>query len=77
MVKNKIKWCPVCNQGWICIVADNLTGQLFCCCDECENEWDDPNCVEVTTCNSPRKYGQYHEAYDYEIEDAGWLNFLI
>ena len=42
MYKNVVGWCPICNQGWIRIVVDDDSNQLFCCCSECENEWNDP-----------------------------------
>ena len=35
MYKNVVGWCPICNQGWIRIVVDDDSNQLFCCCTEC------------------------------------------
>lgn len=76
MYKNIVRWCPICNQGWIRIVVDDNSNQLFCCCSECENEWDEPSDINKDNCNYPYKYGRYHEAYDYEIEDKGWTKYI-
>jgi len=44
--KYKVKWCPVCNQGWVEIVKDDLTGEPLLCCDECEAVWNTPEKIE-------------------------------
>ena len=46
---NKVKWCPICNQGWVEIVKEIETNKLFCYCWECESEWDDPARIEKNT----------------------------
>lgn len=46
MYENKVKWCPICNQGWVEIVKDISTETLFCCCSECESEWNTPFNIE-------------------------------
>ena len=38
----KIAWCPLCEQGWVVIVKDKHTSQLYAYCTECETEWNDP-----------------------------------
>ena len=38
----KIAWCPLCEQGWVVIVKDKQTSQLYAYCTECETEWNDP-----------------------------------
>lgn len=38
----KIAWCPICDQGWVEIVKDSKTSQLYAYCTECETEWNDP-----------------------------------
>ena len=63
MYKNVVGWCPICNQGWIRIVVDDDSNQLFCCCSECENEWNDPFNLNIKNSNKRFKYGGYHEAY--------------
>ena len=37
----KIAWCPLCEQGWVVIVKDKQTSQLYAYCTECETEWND------------------------------------
>lgn len=34
-----VGWCPVCDQGWVELVKEGVTGKLFFCCMECETEW--------------------------------------
>lgn len=77
MYKNVVGWCPICNQGWIRIVVDDDSNQLFCCCSECENEWNDPFNLNIKNSNKRFKYGGYHEANDYEVEDRGWSKCII
>ena len=70
----KVQWCPICNQGWVEIVKDTVSGQLFCCCSECENEWDDVKNISNKTCNKEYRYGCITDP-DYEevIEKNGIL----
>ena len=30
----KIAWCPLCEQGWVVIVKDKQTSQLYAYCTE-------------------------------------------
>lgn len=45
--KNKVAWCPICSQGWVQVVRDVETKELFVMCDECESEWNHPEDVKV------------------------------
>ncbi|UPM54803.1 hypothetical protein [Gottfriedia acidiceleris] len=47
--KNKVAWCPICDQGWVEIVKDVVTNDLFVYCNECESEWNQPS--EVNSLN--------------------------
>lgn len=73
MYENKIKWCPICNQGWIEIVKE----VLFCWCSECESEWDDPENISKESCNNDWIYGQICEADENEISSKGWTKYII
>jgi hypothetical protein len=74
---NKIKWCPICNQGWVEIVKEIETNILFCFCWECETEWDDPANIENDMCNYPEKYGQICTASVDEIRTCGYEKYII
>lgn len=74
---NKVKWCPICNQGWVEIVKDVKTGQLFCCCSECESEWDDASNIERKSANSPEKYGKIYDPEEEEIVKKGWDKYIL
>lgn len=75
--KNKVKWCPVCNQGWVEIVKEIETNTLFCFCWECESEWDSPAEIEKNTCNFPEKYGMICDASADEIKAKGFEKYII
>ncbi len=77
MYKYKVKWCPICNQGWVEIVKDIESGELFCCCSECENEWDEPAIISKESCNGENKYGQICDPDESEISLKGWLKYII
>ena len=51
-LENKVKWCPVCEQGWVKIVKEINTDTLYLCCSECEAEWSDPDKIEENTLGS-------------------------
>ncbi|MDF2013857.1 hypothetical protein [Priestia megaterium] len=44
--KNKVAWCPQCDQGWVQIYKDKRTKELFVVCDECESSWEHPTDAE-------------------------------
>ena len=77
MYKNKIKWCPICDQGWIEIVKDIQSGELFCCCSECESEWNDPENITKDSCNKTDMYGQVCDPEESEIALKGWQKYII
>lgn len=77
MYEHKVKWCPVCNQGWVEIVKEIQTNTLFCYCWECECEWDNPAKIDRDTCNYPEKYGQICDASEEEIREKGLEKYII
>ena len=77
MYENKVKWCPICNQGWVEIVKDISTETLFCCCAECESEWNTPFNIEKSTCNLENKFGFIEDPTYDEIEKMGWDKYIL
>jgi predicted AAA+ superfamily ATPase len=72
-----IAWCPFCNQGWVDIVQDAISNELFVLCDECDTKWNNPIDVQQ---NKPVLY----DAEDKvkipvldEIQKSGWDKWLI
>ena len=78
--RKKVAWCPECEQGWIEIAKDLDTGELFCCCDECMCEWNDPNNITpqtVVACAKRGIWGKACDPTDEEIATKGWQKFII
>ena len=44
--KNKVKWCVICNQGWLEIQKEAVSNKLILCCSECESVWENPNDIK-------------------------------
>lgn len=40
--KNKVKWCVICDQGWVEILKEAKLNKLILCCSECESTWEHP-----------------------------------
>ena len=74
---NKIVWCPICNQGWVEILKDSETNELFCYCSECESEWDDITNITKNSANSPEKHKQVCEPKESEIIEKNWDKYII
>ncbi|MBP3505909.1 MAG: hypothetical protein J6K43_05835 [Lachnospiraceae bacterium] len=77
MYEHKVKWCPICSQGWVEIVKDIRTGIVFCCCSECENEWNDPSDITQKSCNTTSQHGQICDVDDSEIQKMDWEKYII
>lgn len=73
--KNKVLWCPACDQGWVEIVKDTKTGVLFCCCSECEAEWNEP--ANIRNGNGTRKFRNICEPTEDEIDSMGWKKYIL
>ncbi len=77
MYEYKVKWCPICNQGWVEIVKDIETASLFCCCSECETEWNEPSNIDKKTCNSTNKFGLIENPDFSEVKGYGWDKYIL
>jgi hypothetical protein len=75
--KNKVSWCPICEQGWVQIVKEKESGQLFVWCDECDSEWPSPNDVEHKEMATRDTYAEIEDPTDNEIIVKGWETFII
>ncbi|GHT69828.1 hypothetical protein AGMMS50239_37250 [Bacteroidia bacterium] len=72
----KIKWCPICKQGWIIIVKEKISENLFLYCTECESEWIDPQ--EINTINATREcFGFIVNPDIEEIKNKGWEKYIL
>lgn len=71
----KVKWCPICNQGWVQIVKEKETGNLFLCCEECESEWNNPEQIlgEKATRDV---YGYIEDPTMDEVKEKKWDSYL-
>jgi len=76
MYNAKIKWCHVCDQGWVSIVKTN-ENYHYCLCEECETEWDTPkDCLNKVE-GTHFKYSSAVELSDEDIEKNKWKQFII
>jgi len=75
--KNKVAWCPICSQGWVQIVRDVETKELFVMCDECESEWNHPEDVKVLDARSDINDNRVTTPTDEEIRMASWEKYII
>ncbi|MDO4539746.1 MAG: hypothetical protein Q4B48_01405 [Syntrophomonadaceae bacterium] len=75
--KHVVAWCPICSQGWVYIVKDKATHELFLCCEECESEWESPEAVKSIELSTQWEYGYTIEPEDEEIAQIGWDKHLM
>lgn len=75
--KNKVAWCPICNQGWVEIVKDVETNELLLMCDECENEWDQPSEVKSFNARTEINDSRVTSPTDEEIQRVNWEKYII
>ena len=75
--KNKVSWCPICEQGWVQIVKEKVSGQLFVWCDECDSEWYSPNDVKQKEMATRDTFMEIEDPTDSEIAAKGWETFII
>jgi hypothetical protein len=59
--KNKVAWCPICNQGWVEIYKDKIIGELLVLCNECESMWKHPDEVQ--------KFKKFRSVFDTETTE--------
>lgn len=73
----KIAWCPLCEQGWVVIVKDKHTSQLYAYCTECETEWNDPaKGIKEESCLPFGAFGQFVPPTFEEISKVTGINIL-
>lgn len=74
--QNKVKWCPICDQGWVEIMKDIDNNKLFLICSECESEWGNPEAIFVS--NEKEQLCENISApTDEEIKKMGWEKYTI
>lgn len=74
--KFRVKWCPVCDQGWVNIAKEVVTQKMFVFCDECEAEWESPE--KITTDTETRfSYGRRAIPTLAEIREMQWEQYLL
>lgn len=73
----KITWCPLCDQGWVEIVKDKQTSQLYAYCTECEAEWNDPTKGIKEDSYLPfGTFGRFISPTFEEITKSGWYKYI-
>lgn len=73
----KIAWCPLCEQGWVVIVKDKHTSQLYAYCTECETEWNDPaKSIKEESCLPFGAFGQFVPPTFEEISKSDWYKYI-
>lgn len=76
--KNKVAWCPICDQGWVEIYKDKNTKNLFVCCDECESRWEHPNDIgDVIATSIFDTEIEIEEPTDDDIRSIGWNRYIL
>jgi transcription elongation factor Elf1 len=77
--KNKVAWCPICNQGWVEIYKDKKYKNLFVSCDECESMWEHPNeisNVDLAILTFETEIEISHPTED-DILKKGWDKYIL
>lgn len=77
MYKFRTNWCSVCKQGWVEIVQDESTKQLFVYCNECETEWSHPENAIKNLEGSQDRYGSVQLPKYADIVNLSWENYLL
>ncbi|MGE7978349.1 hypothetical protein [Psychrobacillus sp. NPDC093200] len=75
--ENKVAWCPICSQGWLEIVKDTITDELFILCSECENEWDNPVEITISTAREEVSENIVSEPTLEEISQINWNKYIL
>jgi len=74
--KYKVKFCPVCNQGWVEIVKDYSTGEPLLYCDECYAVWNNPEQIEYNNCIGNAIEILTVEPREIDIKRWGWEKYI-
>ncbi len=75
--KNKIKWCPICDQGWVQIFKEKLSSKIVILCDECFSEWENPQAINRENSKASNSNDLIIDPTDEEIKKNGWDEFII
>lgn len=75
--KNKVKWCPVCDQGWVQIFKGKNTQNLVLLCDECFSEWSLPDTILSSNTISTCSNDLIIDPLDEEINELGWSKYIL
>ncbi|WP_342578551.1 hypothetical protein [Psychrobacillus sp. FSL K6-2843] len=73
----KVAWCPICSQGWLEIVKDTATDELFVLCSECENEWDSPLKITISQAREEVSENLVSEPTKDEIISVKWDKYIL
>lgn len=72
----KVKWCPFCDQGWVCIEKQKGSSILILVCHECCAEWKDPTNVTIDSCAETQTLLMEHPTAD-EIKQYDWEQYIL
>jgi hypothetical protein len=71
-----VGFCRICGQGRLFVLRDNVTGDLYVMCEDCESEWLSPS--EALNLGSSLKdtHGASTNINVQELEDHEWLEYV-
>jgi hypothetical protein len=69
--------CPICGQGRQWVVTDNLTSDMYVCCEECEAEWKSPKDAPDPALASRDQFGPYSPVRVADLRNHPWFAFVI
>jgi len=61
MNESKKKWCPRCDQGWVCSALIIPLKKNIYICDECDAIWFEENKIENTNFEDFTTYMETHK----------------
>ncbi|MFJ7666910.1 hypothetical protein ACIQXI_07365 [Lysinibacillus sp. NPDC097195] len=71
----KVKWCVVCDQGWVEIVKEELNSKLLLQCSECFSQWEGMNEL-LNGLFKEEEVIVIEPNYD-DIEKQGWQMYIM
>jgi hypothetical protein len=71
----KVKWCPVCDQGWVGIVKQLNSIHLLLQCSECASQWDGFEALQVGIFMEEEV--PVTKPHTEEIKKCGWENYIL
>ncbi len=71
----KVKWCKVCEQGWIEIVKDKSNENLLLQCSECMSQWD--SLEDLSSGIFKEDEVEVIKPVVEEIVNQGWVKYII